>query len=1077
MRLLRLRVSEFAGIREADIELGPGLNVLYGSNDLGKSTLASAIRLGLLLPHTSTHIEDYIPWSGGQNPVAELTFETEQQRIWRVRKEFRKGGAAVLYESKNGVDFDEVERGRKVDATIRGVLQWGIPEPGGAGGSKGVPTSFLATALLSTQADVSAVLSDSLTDDPSTTGRERIAAALQAVAQDPLFVSLLRATQVRRDLAYTEKGAKKQAKGSVFKEAADRLREVRDEKERLQKLVEDSDGVEAQLRVLILQRDQCEESVAAATERVGRLERLAREATTIAAAEEDKRTAQDGVERILALDREIDAAEIRLKDLAARVIAAEAALKASQQKLERVKGDALAVEQVASADGSALAPKETVARQALELRRNAAEQREKDAERRVEASLVSQGLVDAAAAAIRENQLRNAELEKARGVHKDALASEENARQQLARLDLLERGLEAQAAKGQVDATEANADEEVSLRARLDSEMRERDELVARRVAIVVPEVAALAPMNRLANDLAAARGALNVGLVVTVVPQRAVELRVSKDASAPEVLTSAEAIDFEADADVEVGIGDIARVRVRGGRRAAQDSVTALEKRWAIELAPVLAAARVADLESLAARVEDAKRLDTATQLKEADLVTLREKLDALAGAAQKLSEALAHLDTCLAALGDTPLESLSVELDALGRDALVVLRATRKQRLASLDGARAMASKTAGEVTLAEERSRASRAEAERAAAAKATGLAGFPQGVAGELSSARMAAQAAHEESDQIARELEVIELTMAQEAEKLQERLRVVRAAVEEASASLADADQARTKVLTEHSAEGGRLEGLRNQRAGHDLPAARVRLQDAESRLGALPVPDEQVRDIDVELARDSEATTKGQLLRIVGEIHKAQGALEQVGGAVARERLRDATEAFELAQRHERDVEDEYDAWLLLLEQMKEADSAQASNLGEALAPAIAVKFQALTQKRYEGVRLTAQLGTDGILIDGTVRSTGRLSVGTREQLSTLYRLSLAEYLGTTVVLDDQLVQSDDTRMDWFRALLTDKARLFQIIVFTCRPKDYLPAGALVPRGSQVYRDADDGFCRALDFERAVRRC
>jgi predicted ATP-dependent endonuclease of OLD family len=91
MKIRRLRATDFAAIREADVELGPGLNILYGPNDLGKSTLADAIRLALLLPHTSTHIDEYVPWSGGQNPVVELTFETDAQRIWRVRKEFRKG--------------------------------------------------------------------------------------------------------------------------------------------------------------------------------------------------------------------------------------------------------------------------------------------------------------------------------------------------------------------------------------------------------------------------------------------------------------------------------------------------------------------------------------------------------------------------------------------------------------------------------------------------------------------------------------------------------------------------------------------------------------------------------------------------------------------------------------------------------------------------------------------------------------------------------------------------------------------------------------------------------------------------
>lgn len=36
MRLLRVEVWGFRGIRHAAIELGRGLNVLYGPNDLGK---------------------------------------------------------------------------------------------------------------------------------------------------------------------------------------------------------------------------------------------------------------------------------------------------------------------------------------------------------------------------------------------------------------------------------------------------------------------------------------------------------------------------------------------------------------------------------------------------------------------------------------------------------------------------------------------------------------------------------------------------------------------------------------------------------------------------------------------------------------------------------------------------------------------------------------------------------------------------------------------------------------------------------------------------------------------------------
>jgi len=129
-----------------------------------------------------------------------------------------------------------------------------------------------------------------------------------------------------------------------------------------------------------------------------------------------------------------------------------------------------------------------------------------------------------------------------------------------------------------------------------------------------------------------------------------------------------------------------------------------------------------------------------------------------------------------------------------------------------------------------------------------------------------------------------------------------------------------------------------------------------------------------------------------------------------------------------------------------------------------------------LTRRRYDTVQLTAQLAAEGIMVSGAVRPTEQISVGTREQLSTLYRLSLAEYLGSTIVLDDQLVQSDDSRMDWFRALLAEKARNFQILVFTCRPGDYLAKGALVPEGTAVHADTDGGFVRAVDLSRALHR-
>jgi hypothetical protein len=271
MKLHRLRVSNLAAIRDAEIEFGLGLNVLYGPNDLGKSTLVDAIRFALLLPHTSTYCDQFVSWTGAFNPLIELTFETESQRIWRVKKEYGRGDSSLLEESRNSRDFDPVARARSVDARLRQILGWGIAEPGGTGGSRGLPPSFLATALLSTQADVTAMLRDSLQDDSTSTGKERIEAALQAVAQDPMFVALLKCAQARRDEAYTDKGLKKTAKGSVFKTAAERLNQARDEKEKLQKIVVDSQGAEKHLRELTEKRAERQEAVDIAREcvRVG----------------------------------------------------------------------------------------------------------------------------------------------------------------------------------------------------------------------------------------------------------------------------------------------------------------------------------------------------------------------------------------------------------------------------------------------------------------------------------------------------------------------------------------------------------------------------------------------------------------------------------------------------------------------------------------------------------------------------------------------------------------------------------------------------------------------------------------
>ena len=100
----------------------------------------------------------------------------------------------------------------------------------------------------------------------------------------------------------------------------------------------------------------------------------------------------------------------------------------------------------------------------------------------------------------------------------------------------------------------------------------------------------------------------------------------------------------------------------------------------------------------------------------------------------------------------------------------------------------------------------------------------------------------------------------------------------------------------------------------------------------------------------------------------------------------------------------------------------------------------VAIAQPELTNQRYGKLTLGPDLETHSIAAAGDGRPVSALSVGTRDQLSTIFRLSLAEQLHSVVLLDDQLTQSDSLRMEWLRDLIRSLASNIQILVFTCRP-------------------------------------
>ena len=503
-----------------------------------------------------------------------------------------------------------------------------------------------------------------------------------------------------------------------------------------------------------------------------------------------------------------------------------------------------------------------------------------------------------------------------------------------------------------------------------------------------------------------------------------------------------------------------MATVRVVAGSAEVREKATRLASRWSDEAAPVIAAAGVATAEGLAGKIDEAEALDRDVLAAQATFDELRAELDSLSedDARHRVADAQLAIgnatgfDADLATLGKEPRAGVRMKRGALARE-------LGQSQVASLDTDVALRKQ---EVTTAAEK----HAEAARGRDEALTTLGGDVDDAAAKGALATATSDLADARTA-----LDALDKVLSTRRTTLDALLADARKSVAGAAQSV-DGERAKYQNAVEAVAgAAGQLDALRAQLATADAIGARARFDAASAALGA---PGREVTDHEIDVTTLSRDRTARALDAIVADLHRLQGALEQTGGAIAEERLRDAEDALQLAEQQEHDIEAEYDAWRLLRDTMAAAEAAQASHLGQALGPVISERFTALTATRYERLAMTAQLATEGVVVGGQVRGVARLSVGTRDQLSTLYRLCLAERLESALVLDDQLVQSDVARLDWFRALLREKARAFQIVILTCRPTDYVSAEALAPLGSP-HRDVDDGIVRTVDLGRAVR--
>jgi hypothetical protein len=545
----------------------------------------------------------------------------------------------------------------------------------------------------------------------------------------------------------------------------------------------------------------------------------------------------------------------------------------------------------------------------------------------------------------------------------------------------------------------------------------------------------------------------------------------------------------LEAERIVQVSVGDRMHLEIVAGAAEKRRQLETLRTRWEGEGVPALRRAGVVslgDLRALAATAREAEAAATrcgmdATRLL-GEAAALRARADVHEAHAIELTARTSDVAEREAAIGSSDRQRLAASLQQLGSSWEVQAERLQGQKAKLAAAAIDETAKREAAWKLASYRATEAQGQAETLArqAESARETAGGAGGGVGPEALVREAdAELAELGAKRAAIESDLRSLDAADTKAVSDARRAVVDAAgrLESAKKKHEDAREALTAARSHLDTKLGQVATLREEAARLDRAGAQARVETYAGE-AALFAGDPVVNEDEIATAERSLATARQAVERVTRELDQEVGALTKVGGAAVREELTRVREALDGAKEGQRTLEIEADSWQLLRDTLREVENEEGAHLGRALAAPVSKGFVELTRGRYENVRLSATLKAESVEVSH-VAAPGTevldaLSVGTRNQLATLIRLTIADQLRSAIVLDDHLVNTDAHRLAWFRDLLMRTALNTQVIVMTCRPEDYLKPSEM-PTDLPT-RDLAGGAVRAIDVARLLRR-
>ena len=239
-------------------------------------------------------------------------------------------------------------------------------------------------------------------------------------------------------------------------------------------------------------------------------------------------------------------------------------------------------------------------------------------------------------------------------------------------------------------------------------------------------------------------------------------------------------------------------------------------------------------------------------------------------------------------------------------------------------------------------------------------------------------------------------------------------------------------------------------------ARRDLEAARAEICDADlaaSSDAAQNSLDQRKINARARAALDTVETEQRQLREKIISLESRLAALGKDGlGELLEDARGRATQSAAKRDRLQIDAR----ALELLVETLSSAEREAKEEFLEPILKTVHPFLRLL----FPGAELTFDgetLEITGVTREGREEPYGALSIGTREQLCILVRLAFAVYLRqkgypAAVILDDALVYADDERLERMQLALRKAAETVQILILTCRPRDWREFGAPIRR-------------------------